>query len=114
MKFKFQCALMKFNWNTVTITCLGTVNGCSPVSTAKLSRGRDLIKSLKYLPSGPLQKNLPKPGGGEAGTVLENRRKVLLLSNWAALRLEKQRVWAKLITSSFTTSSGRMRGFREG
>lgn len=28
MKFKFQDPLVKFDWNTATIICLGTVYGC--------------------------------------------------------------------------------------
>lgn len=98
MKFQHQCPLIKFYRTTATIICLGTVYGCSPVTTTELSSGeRDLLQSLKYLPSGPLQKILPNPGRGGASALLEIRRKVLLPSNSSALNLEKQRVWTKLI-----------------
>ena len=58
-------------------------------------------KSKMFIPSGPLQKNLLNPGRGRASALLEIRSQVLLLSNLAALSLEKQRVWTKLIPSLF-------------
>lgn len=96
IKFQFQCPLIVY-WTNAMIICLGIVYGCSYVTTAELKSERDLLQSLKYLPSGPSHKTLPNPGGGGTFAFLEIRRKVGLPSNSAILSLEIQRVWTKLI-----------------
>lgn len=70
-------------------------------TTELMSCERDLLQSLKYLPSGPSQKN-PSLVEEEQALSQKSEKKVILPSNSATLGGEKQRISTKLIPSSLS------------
>ena len=98
LKFKCLCPLIKFYWNTATVTCLGTVVA-AVVTTAELTSYESKPQSLKYLPSGPSQKTVSLVEEEQA-LPLKSEEKFYYHPSWQP-SVEKNKGFGQNIPSSF-------------